>query len=160
VELDQGCEFGRGQCASGCHSSATPSNAASVLLPYDIIHFIGHGEYDDKTGLGCLVFENENEGVFSCKVASPFTSAPFSSAAALRGVSCATTDTSSCGTPFNSGGNSPRDGRFRHSTKTSRDLTSTEGVKCVWECRRVKKKGDANWLALKEQCPFTTKLHI
>jgi hypothetical protein len=33
------------------------------LLPYDIIHFIGHGEYDDKTGLGCLVFENENEGV-------------------------------------------------------------------------------------------------
>jgi CHAT domain-containing protein len=46
---------------------ATPALLHQMLevavKPYDVIHFIGHGEFDDKTGLGYLVFENENEGV-------------------------------------------------------------------------------------------------
>jgi hypothetical protein len=31
--------------------------------PYDVIHFIGHGEFDEKQGLGYLVFENEDDGI-------------------------------------------------------------------------------------------------
>jgi hypothetical protein len=34
-----------------------------VSRPYDILHFIGHGEFNEDTGTGCLVFETENQGV-------------------------------------------------------------------------------------------------
>lgn len=34
-----------------------------VSRPYDILHFIGHGEFNEDSGVGCLVFENENQGV-------------------------------------------------------------------------------------------------
>ncbi len=30
-----------------------------VARPYDVLHFIGHGEYDQHARIGCLVFENE-----------------------------------------------------------------------------------------------------
>ena len=30
-----------------------------VARPYDVLHFVGHGEYDQQARLGCLVFENE-----------------------------------------------------------------------------------------------------
>ncbi len=45
---------------------ATPAllhQTLEVSLPYDILHFIGHGEFNEDTGVGCLVFENENQGV-------------------------------------------------------------------------------------------------
>lgn len=45
---------------------ATPDllhRVLEVALPYDILHFIGHGEYDKKSKIGCLVFENEEGGV-------------------------------------------------------------------------------------------------
>ena len=45
---------------------ATPAllhQTLEVSRPYDILHFIGHGEFDENTGVGCLVFENENQGV-------------------------------------------------------------------------------------------------
>jgi hypothetical protein len=31
--------------------------------PFDVLHFIGHGDFDTQTGLGYLAFENENEGL-------------------------------------------------------------------------------------------------
>jgi len=34
-----------------------------VSRPYDILHFIGHGEFNEDTGVGCLVFENESQGI-------------------------------------------------------------------------------------------------
>jgi hypothetical protein len=45
---------------------ATPAllhQTLEVSSPYDILHFIGHGEFNEDTGVGCLVFENENQGV-------------------------------------------------------------------------------------------------
>lgn len=45
---------------------ATPAllhQTLEVSRPYDILHFIGHGEFNEDTGTGCLVFENENQGV-------------------------------------------------------------------------------------------------
>jgi hypothetical protein len=31
--------------------------------PFDVVHFIGHGDFDVKSGSGYLAFENENEGM-------------------------------------------------------------------------------------------------
>ena len=31
--------------------------------PFDVVHFIGHGDFDTKNGVGYLAFENENEGL-------------------------------------------------------------------------------------------------
>jgi hypothetical protein len=31
--------------------------------PFDVVHFIGHGDFDVKSGAGYLAFENENEGL-------------------------------------------------------------------------------------------------
>jgi len=31
--------------------------------PIDVLHFVGHGEYDEKAGLGCLLFENAEGGI-------------------------------------------------------------------------------------------------
>jgi hypothetical protein len=31
--------------------------------PIDVVHFIGHGDFDAKNGVGYLAFENENEGL-------------------------------------------------------------------------------------------------
>jgi len=45
---------------------ATPAllhQTLEVSRPFDILHFIGHGEFNEQTGTGCLVFENENQGV-------------------------------------------------------------------------------------------------
>jgi len=45
---------------------ATPAllhQTLEVSRPYDILHFIGHGEFNEETGVGYLVFENENQGV-------------------------------------------------------------------------------------------------
>lgn len=45
---------------------ATPAllhQTLEVSRPYDILHFIGHGEFNEQTGTGCLVFENENQGI-------------------------------------------------------------------------------------------------
>src|SRR5439155_12952679 len=42
---------------------ADQQTAQGGVRPYDILHFIGHGEYDDKKKIGCLIFENEEEGM-------------------------------------------------------------------------------------------------
>jgi len=46
---------------------ATPALLHQMLevspAPYDIVHFIGHGDFDVKNGVGYLAFENENEGL-------------------------------------------------------------------------------------------------
>jgi pimeloyl-ACP methyl ester carboxylesterase len=44
---------------------ATPSLLHQALdaSSYDILHFIGHGEYDSKTKTGFLVFENDQGGI-------------------------------------------------------------------------------------------------
>ncbi|MGQ0698815.1 MAG: CHAT domain-containing protein [Panacagrimonas sp.] len=41
---------------------ATPTSLLSRVSTtrFDIVHFIGHGAFDEKTGVGSLVFENEN----------------------------------------------------------------------------------------------------
>lgn len=48
-------------------SDATPSllHQALEANEYDVLHFIGHGEYDDSPGVnvGCLVFEDDRGGV-------------------------------------------------------------------------------------------------
>ncbi len=31
--------------------------------PIDVVHFIGHGDFDAQNGVGYLAFENENEGL-------------------------------------------------------------------------------------------------
>lgn len=31
--------------------------------PFDVVHFIGHGDFDTKNGVGYLAFENENAGL-------------------------------------------------------------------------------------------------
>lgn len=41
---------------------ATPSMIHNQLTnsPYQVVHFIGHGVFDEKRGEGCLIFVNEN----------------------------------------------------------------------------------------------------
>ena len=45
-------------------TGATPARLHQKLEAesYDVLHFIGHGEYDAERDLGCLVFENEAGG--------------------------------------------------------------------------------------------------
>ncbi|HKO98445.1 MAG TPA: CHAT domain-containing protein [Pyrinomonadaceae bacterium] len=45
---------------------ATPSKIHGHLSTgkYQVVHFIGHGVYDEERGEGCLVFVNENEGEY------------------------------------------------------------------------------------------------
>jgi hypothetical protein len=35
----------------------------SAVQPIDVLHFIGHGEYDPKTDMGYLLFENQQGGI-------------------------------------------------------------------------------------------------
>lgn len=45
-------------------TGATPARLHEQLesQTYDVLHFIGHGEYDPERDVGCLVFENEAGG--------------------------------------------------------------------------------------------------